>query len=113
MADELDNSLALLTQEGLQKQMAFAPKSQLYKDTTEMKARDVEEAQMQILAPSTKIERNRVTSELECWSSKSIRVEELMGESTPMYPSGRPTARMFDLLNVTTTRMQWLRFVML
>ena len=54
--EQVDNPLALLTQEGLQKQMAFASKSQLYKDTTEMKARDVEEAQMQILAPSTKIE---------------------------------------------------------
>ena len=54
--EQVDNSLALLMQEVLQKQMAFASKSQLCKDTSEMKARDVEEAQMQILAPSTKIE---------------------------------------------------------
>ena len=60
-----------------QKQMAFASKSQLYKDTTEMKAWDVEEAQMQILAPSTKIEKAKTEQ-----GDLTARVLELEGDLT-------------------------------
>ena len=77
--EQVDNSLALLTQEGLQKHMAFASKSQLYKDTTEMKARDVEEAQTQILAPSTKIEKPKMEQ-----GDPTARVLELEGDLTWM-----------------------------